>query len=273
MRSSGPTIPRNGSSCKPPSGADPRFLPVGRGALARTASPELAVWHLDLDLPAATLGALAGLLSDDERARADRFRTAELRDGYVAAHGQLRLVVGARLDVDPAALSVAADGFGRPFLVDDGRRVDFNLSHSGPFGLLAIATGGRVGADIEAVRDFDGRAGIAERCFAPSELRGLLGLDESRSLDGFFACWTRKEAFIKADGRGLSLPLDGFAVSVDPDRPAELLSGGEVTGRDPVTGLRDIPAPRGFRAALATSASLRGRRPRLLRLDLSEAAT
>ena len=128
--------------------------------------------------------------------------------------------------------------------------IRFNLAHSGPWVVYALAPGREVGVDIERIRPEFGGFAIAERFFAPGEVAALRALpDESRHL-AFFHGWARKEAYIKAKGKGLALPLDEFEVAITPDRPAALLS----TRPDPAEAARwslvEIPAAPGFVAAL-----------------------
>jgi len=104
----------------------------------------------------------------------------------------------------------------------DGR-LQFNLSHTHGLSLIALTSGRAVGVDIEQIRPIPDFASMAGQAFARQEIEALAGLPEEQHLRAFFACWTRKEAYLKALGDGLSRPLDSFAVSVAPDEPARLL--------------------------------------------------
>lgn len=228
----------------------PEFLPVFFAPRAGDEPAEVIVWGLDLDRPPQPIEDLRRLLSKNELTRADSFRFAHLRERFISAHGQVRLILGRWVGAAPAALRFAVDGYGRPALVSPAWRIDHNLSHSGGFALLAVSRAGAVGVDIEEMRDFADREAFSERSFAPAERIGLRRLAPDSAIEGFFACWTRKEAVVKADGRGLSAPLEAFAVPVDP-APQALQIRMQADAGGPFH-LRDLPAPPGFRAALAT---------------------
>jgi 4'-phosphopantetheinyl transferase len=199
---------------------------------------------LALDVPEARLTRLRLLLDAGERARAERFVFERHRRRFTAARGLLRETLAAELGGDPAALRFEYGPRGKPRLAagsDDGLR--FNVSHSGELLLIALARGAELGVDVEAVRPDIDHAAIARRFFSACEQAALLALPDPLRARGFFAIWTRKEAYVKLLGGGLSIPLDGFDVSLD--EPARLLRG--AAG---VTLLR-AEAPDGFLAALA----------------------
>src|SRR5208283_3082224 len=102
--------------------------------------------------------------------------------------------------------------------------LDFNVSHTAGLALLAFARGRKIGIDVERIRRDFGTAEIAERFFSKAERAALRELPQEQRHEAFFRCWTRKEAFIKALGEGLSHPLDQFDVSLDPHAPAALLA-------------------------------------------------
>jgi 4'-phosphopantetheinyl transferase len=155
---------------------------------------------------------LGHLLTGDERARARRFHFRVHRERFVAARGLLRLLLGERLDADPGSVRITTGAQGKPRL-ESGGDLCFNLAHSGRDALYAFTHGGDVGVDIEAVRSVDPVA-LSKTCFSNAERDELLDLHPSRRLDAFFHGWARKEAVIKADGRGMSLPLDRFSVTL-----------------------------------------------------------
>jgi len=105
----------------------------------------------------------------------------------------------------------------------DGHRVEFNLSHAGDFTLIAIAQECRVGVDVERIRSGISSHVIAQQYFSASEFAELQSFPLKQRETAFFTCWTRKEAYIKALGEGLSIPLDSFDVSLEPGKPADLL--------------------------------------------------
>jgi len=132
---------------------------------------------------------------------------------------------------DPAELGFDYGEHGRPDLAGHPT-VSFNLSNSEGVGLLVISAVGRVGVDVEVIRPDFADLRVADRFFAPGEIRRLHALAPAERDLGFFRCWTRKEALLKAHGAGLTLPLRGFEVSLEPGRPARLIDGGPVLGDD-----------------------------------------
>jgi 4'-phosphopantetheinyl transferase len=163
-------------------------------------------------------------LSSDEIGRAARLQRARDRQRFVAARAWLRHVLGRYLAVPPHAVAFAQGPHGKPSLAGAGGALQFNLSHSGGVALLALGPAAALGVDIEAVLPMDDCEAIARRHFAPAEWQRWSALPRSQQLAAFYACWTRKEAYVKALGGGLSVPLDGFEVAFEPDRPAALLS-------------------------------------------------
>ena len=188
--------------------------------VAGLAPGEVEVWAACLDeLPEAALGVP---LSADERERGARFRFERDRRRFVTARGLLRVLLGRYLDLDPAGLRFAHGPRGKPFLAEaDGLR--FNLSHSGGVALLAFARGRELGVDIEEERPVPEAADIAGHYFSAREGAELKSLRADEQTAAFFRCWTRKEAFVKATGDGLSRPLDGFDVTLGPGEPARLV--------------------------------------------------
>ncbi len=196
-------------------------------------------------LPADAEATATALLSADERARAERFRFDRHRRLYISSHAALRLLLARYLRASPASLVIAAEANGRPILASPAGRLQFNVSHSGDLALVAVSCIAPLGVDIEEVRDLPDFVDIARRYFAPTEVEHLLRLAPRERLGGFFVTWTRKEAFVKALGLGLSFPLDAFCTG-RPDRPpsltqaegaadadwtmADLLPGGEYKG-------------------------------------------
>ena len=186
-----------------------------------------------LDLPAARLRSLEALLDQTERERAGRFLAAVHRDRFIAAHGILREQLGALLDMEPAVLEFIAAEHGKPQLAGAaaGSGIDFNLSHSGDLALLGWSQGRHIGVDLEVWRHMTDATALVRRFFSLSENAAYAALAESDRERGFFECWTRKEAYIKAIGRGLGLPLDSFDVSFGRGRPAALLRQAVADGR------------------------------------------
>jgi len=183
---------------------------------------EVHIWRAGLKLDAAEMERLRNLLSPDERARATRFHFEKHRRRFIAARGILREILSRYLERDPAGLEFSYNQFGKPSLAPScsGDNLFFNLSHSSDLALYAVSRFPEIGVDIEYVkRDFPCEQ-IARRYFSPDEIRTLQSLPEAVKYEAFFNGWTRKEAFIKARGKGLSLPLDQFTVSLTPGEPA-----------------------------------------------------
>jgi len=187
---------------------------------------EVHVWRMSLNAPLASVREFAEVLATDERARAARFVRDRDRHRFVVARGVLRVILARYLRRDPCGLRFEYGSFGKPMLSGESRASDirFNVSHADDMALYAVTSGREVGIDIERIRPDLIPEDIAERFFSRQEVATLRGLPTPSRLEAFFACWTRKEAFIKARGRGLSLSLDGFDVSLVPGRPVELLS-------------------------------------------------
>jgi 4'-phosphopantetheinyl transferase len=170
-------------------------------------------------------------LAADEQARAERFYFERDREHFIAARGVLRTILGCYLNRVPECLSFCYSSHGKPALAGEpgGDAICFNVSHSHGVALYAVTRGREVGIDLERIRFDVAVAEIAERFFSRREVAMLRALPTEVQHQAFFRCWTRKEAYIKARGEGLSLPLDQFDVSLAPGEPAAVLG----TQRDP----------------------------------------
>jgi 4'-phosphopantetheinyl transferase len=163
----------------------------------------------------------------------------------------LRVLLGSYLGAEPGAIEFGYGRQGKPELAGAGPR--FNLAHSGGWVLVGVSGSGPVGVDVERVREMPDLEAVMERFFAPGEVRAIRSLPEAERKAAFFACWTRKEAYIKAVGAGLSLALDSFEVSVRPsDRPALLALDGSTAAAADWTLWSGAPAA-GYAAAAAAS--------------------
>jgi 4'-phosphopantetheinyl transferase len=176
--------------------------------------------------------ALATLLSNDERQRASRFVFERDRRRSIVGRARLRQLVGTRLNVKPESVELVYGAHGKPALARRFSSSDlrFNVSHCGDVSVCAVSVGREIGIDVEGVRTPPDADGIAARFFSPRESGVYHALDSRDKPLGFFNCWTRKEAFIKAVGEGLSYPLDAFDVSLAPGEPAAILRVGDVPG-------------------------------------------
>jgi 4'-phosphopantetheinyl transferase len=213
---------------------------------------EVHVWRIGLIQPEAVLQSHRECLEQNEIERADRFYFAKDRNRFTVARGVLRRLLGAYLALDPREVRFVYGPQGKPDLVppQNCSGLRFNLSHSGEIALFAIARNKELGVDVEQIRaDFASRD-IAARFFAPEECVKLEALADSESVGAFFNCWTRKEAYIKARGGGLSIPLDSFEVAFTPGEEPALLhvkTGDEFFSRWRFHELH--PGP-GYKAAL-----------------------
>jgi len=188
---------------------------------------EVHVWRASLEIKPADVQSFRKLLSADEISKAERFYFEEDRKHFIAARGILRTILGRYLRTFPGYLRFCYKLYGKPALVGEsgGKIFSFNLSHSRELLLLAITRGREVGIDVECIQKGLGGQGqeIAERFFSPNEVAKLCSLPTEQKAEAFFKCWTRKEAYVKAKGGGLTVPLDQFEVSFSPGEPAALL--------------------------------------------------
>jgi 4'-phosphopantetheinyl transferase len=230
------------------------------GPLALLAG-EVHVWRASLECTLGEAAELAGLLSGDERARADRLHFSRHRLLFIAGRGLLRRLLGRYVGRPPQSLRFTYGPLGKPALgPDGGRPLHFSLSHSSDRALFAVARDAPVGIDLERVRpglDFEG---IAHRFLPADAVRALEQAPESRKAAVFFASWTRMEALAKGGGTGLGAVADGTEASDGP-----VATGGS-TGSGPLRQapgrwfLHDLDVGTGYRAALAA----RLERPRLV---------
>jgi 4'-phosphopantetheinyl transferase len=209
-------------------------------------SDEVEVVVAALDAGCDALRAFQPLLAGDERQRAERFAFERDRRRFIVARARLRQLLGERLGVEPESVELTCGPYGKPSLAPRPGEPDlrFNLSHCGDVAAYAFTAGREVGIDIEAVRALPDADALAERFFSRRENEAYRALDERERPLGFFNCWTRKEAFVKAIGDGLHHRLDSFDVSLAPAQPARILHVGATEGRDCGWALRSFsPAP------------------------------
>jgi len=179
------------------------------------ADKELHVWRAQLDFPPAVLQQMASTLSSDDTGRVERFLITRVRERFIAARGILRQLLGVYLGLDPARLEFCYGPEGKPSLSTiHNSRISFNVSHSGNMALFAVCSGAELGVDIEEVKsDFKGIQ-IASHFFSEKEIAELAKLPPKRANEAFFECWTAKEAYVKARGQGLSIPLRSFTIGL-----------------------------------------------------------
>jgi 4'-phosphopantetheinyl transferase len=185
---------------------------------------DIHIWRLSLAQPDEIVEALGPLLSADETERAGRFHFDKDRRHFIVARGTLRRLIGRYLQAKPESIRFTYQEYGKPHLAAGSLpTLKFNLAHSGSLAVFAFTRLGDIGVDLEQIKPELTGEDIARRFFSAGEVAALHTLPVSERAVAFFNCWTRKEAFIKAKGLGLSLPLDQFDVSLIPGHEARLL--------------------------------------------------
>lgn len=179
---------------------------------------EIHVWRLNLEIPEHRVNALLGFLDEDEVLRAYRFRRKVHTRRFIAAHGQLRAMLSRYLRVEPDRVRFRQNRWGKPVLAPEVHEAapQFSFSRSNQAALCAVSQDRIVGVDIEHIRPLDQHEQIAERYFSPAEIEALASTPTATRNRAFFSIWTRKEAYVKALGLGLSIPLKEFDVSSGP---------------------------------------------------------
>lgn len=203
------------------------WLPAVAGP--QLGSNEVHVWRAYLDVDSAAQERLSVLLSSAEQERAARFAFARDRNRFAVARAILRRLLGGYLREPPQDVVLENLAYGKPIVAATSRipSLRFNLSHSHQFALFAFCLEHEVGIDIEKIRPQVAFEGIENRYFSPDERAELEILPHDLRPEGFFLCWTRKEAYVKARGEGLKVPLESFSVSLTPGKPAVLRSSDE----------------------------------------------
>lgn len=189
--------------------------------------PENAVhvWRAALDRPAGDMAGLARVLSAGETGRAEQFHFERDRLHFIAGRGILRIILARYLGFAPARIRFRYNTYGKPALARPAGGLYFNLSHSHGLALYALGRVQNIGIDVERIRPLPDADRLVGRFFSAGEQQTWRNLPENRRQTAFFYGWTRKEAFIKAMGNGLSYPPDRVEVSLWPEEPARLLPG------------------------------------------------
>ncbi len=212
---------------------------------------EVHVWRVSVDASAADLASLQAVLSAEEVARAQRFVFERDRTCSIVAHAILRILCGRYLQTSPSLLRFSLNEYGKPALASPGLSLQFNLSHSANLILYAFVWQRQLGVDVEYMRSNIDYDDLARYCFSPFEQETLNGLSQDEKHQAFYNCWTRKEAYIKARGMGLSLPLDLFDVSLLPGEAAALLQSREDPNEVQRWSMRRLAPGAGYAGALA----------------------
>lgn len=227
---------------EPPPAA--RRGPASDRAVPPLAAGELHVWRVRIAPTLHGPSRYTGMLSAEEISRAARYSSRGERDRYVAVRAALRSLLGAYLSHDPARISIAYHGRGKPALRGPrsaDHALEFNLSHAGALALVAVARGTAVGVDVESVREVPRTERVATRVFGPDALRRWRELPPEQRLSGFFREWTRVEALTKLRGEGLWRVAGGQAEHIARD-----------------CWLRDLELPPGYAGAVAMDAAPAG---------------
>lgn len=173
----------------------------------------LDIWRIHI--PSVPVGEIEFLLSAQEKSRTEKYKFDKDRSSYAVSRSALRLILGKYLKENPQKLNFSYNSYGKPALDSLLKRKNyFNVSHSGEFALIAIGPDAEMGIDIELMRELD-YLGLAEHFFSFREQTEIRRLPSDFLKKGFYTVWTRKEAFIKAIGMGLSFPLKEFDVSIN----------------------------------------------------------
>jgi len=219
----------------------------------RLGDGEVHVWRCSLPECRGGLRRLSGLLSGEERERARKFMREEDRDRFIISHGALREILGGYLSVNPGDLVFAVGEQGKPALAElsGGRRMEFNLSHARDLAVIGVTRGERIGVDVEYVRELRDVARLVERFFAEEEKNYLASRSAEETKAAFFTCWTRKEAYVKGLGRGISYSLSSFSTINADGGPAGTVRDMNAAAGTAAWSLFTLPAEDGYMGAVA----------------------
>ena len=181
------------------------------------------LWNCTFDLNRTSIPHYLSLLSEHELLKAKKFKFEIDRERFVISRGILRILLGSYLKKNPRKIEFEYTTFGKPFVKNEDN-IKFNISHSGNMAVFGFVKHVEIGVDIEKIKDNFDVLQLAQNFFSNSEIETLEKQPKEELQRAFFRCWTRKESFIKAEGSGLSFPLNEFSVTLDNDQNAELLS-------------------------------------------------
>ena len=210
---------------------------------------DLHVWQVELDLTDEELAPLVSHLSADELRRADRFHFARDRRRFMAGRGLLRTVIAGYLHCAAHEVGFVYGDRGKPTLATPD--LQFNLAHTDRLAIIGLARSGPLGVDVERIRPSEDLARLVSEFFSPREQKAMAALPPDERQSGFFTCWTRKEAYLKATGDGLATPLDQFDMPVDPSAPPRLLHVELTTSEIASWTLWDVPLDVGYVGTVA----------------------
>ena len=187
---------------------------------------EAHLWRIDLDREFSAVQSAFEILSSDERQRAEKYHFETDKKHFIVARAALREILSRYLHIEPHRISFSRNQYGKPSVSAEisNNLIEFNFSRSREIALCVVTRGRAIGVDIEFVNEDSANLEIVERFFSPDEITALKEIPVDLKTAAFFSCWTRKEAFVKAVGQGLSYPLQNFSVSVKPEEVAPLLT-------------------------------------------------
>ena len=210
------------------------------------------LWRIELNQSDGLVSRMRQMITADEIERANRLRYYRDQRRYILAHAALRQILAGYIQVYPQQIVFRSTAFGKPHLA--GSQADqlyFNLSHSGEIALLGVACRPQIGVDVETIRPIDDLMSLARNCFSTNEYQQLDVLSDSQKLAVFFTIWTRKEAFIKAIGDGLSYPLDQFEVSTHLEEPSRIVQVAGSIHEAQTWTLQAVQPAHGYAGAIA----------------------
>lgn len=214
----------------------------------KISSDEVHIWSASVDVTPSRIETLSHVLSPDEVKRANRYYFERDTNRYIIARGVLRHILSRYCNRHPGELKFVYNEYGKPALAGHDM-LRFNVSHSGEQVLYGISWGREIGVDIERVRPFKTARQIVDKYFSDYERKEFYCVPDQLKDEAFFACWTRKEAYIKAQGMGLSLPLNQFSISFLPNEPARLIETRHDKREKKRWSLKEIIVNAGYMAA------------------------
>ena len=182
---------------------------------------EIHLWFIPIDNFLTEVDSLYPFLSKEEILKSGKFYSDNDKNKFIILRSILRRILGDYLETTPGDIRFKNNHFGKPFLHPDSEtdKINFNLSHSGNYGVYAFSREKEIGIDTEKIRAVGDMNAMAKRFFSSLECETLMSLPEEKQMNSFFRCWTMKEAYVKACGKGFSLPLDKFSIDFMSETP------------------------------------------------------